>query len=543
MKNENMKQAVMFEAVSFEVDVKDKNGEIKKEDFSASLFTGEVPRSLTEEEAKTLYEKSMESFYAGNCLPEVQTSTMVPVRHETCIPLETGGLFAPKGIYAGLPQNVSRFREMKETKRETISAVSLFNAIKAKLKIRVYQEDFYLFDELEGKYKKLSENNLHRLINYYFGKQIEEEDALWVYSAVSDYIRKDYSLCITEELLLPARYWAFHNGFLDLKSKDLIPNSGQYFVRSVLQAPYDPYAECPRFEAFLESIAAGDESLHRLLWEVVGYLLANDTNAKCFFVCVGPKDTGKSLFARVITGILGEDAVGHLSASDFGNRFDVSELNGKKLNVCMDLPDRALNVEAVGKIKALTGNDFIRSDVKYKEAITFRPTSRLLFGANSKVRTEVSDPAFFKRLVMLPFLNVVPKECQEHDLEAKLLQEAPGICRKALNYYCQLVLNDYQFTTVDWCDDSESSVDYRQVIKAFSQEVCEFTGSENDRISSSELAAAFDRFCAENAVMSLEANDFSKKFKELNENSVIKKKAKINGRSLQCFFGVKLKDR
>ena len=78
-----------------------------------------------------------------------------------------------------------------------------------------------------------------------------------------------------------------------------------------------------------------------------------------FFLPYCKKDTGKSLLAKVLTRIIGEKAVSYLSASNLSGRFDVSNLNGKHLNVCMDLPNKKLSLETIAKIKMITGGDTI----------------------------------------------------------------------------------------------------------------------------------------------------------------------------------------
>ena len=211
-----------------------------------------------------------------------------------------------------------------------------------------------------------------------------------------------------------------------------------------------------------------------------------------FFVCIGPKDTGKSLFARVLTDIIGIDSVSFLSAKDFSGRFDVGEIRDKQMNVCMDLPQRSWNVETVGKVKAVTGNDMIRSDVKYKESVRFKPSVRLLFGANYPIGIDCQDEAFLERMVVIPFTVRVPKEKQDMNLEEKLLKERDGMVFHAMKHYLNLVDAKYKFVRIE---HKVCEFDYRKVLEVFAHEVCLFTGNESDKISSKELYEAFKNFC------------------------------------------------
>lgn len=447
-------------------------------------------------------------------------------------------------IYMPAPLNNSEFLNTETIEREEKNnqlPVRIYKNIKLIKKIRSYENNLYLFDSEKGVYKKMSPSDLHHLINRYYGEKIEKQGNTSCYYIVEDFMKKDCSIVINEAHLLPLEYWGFPKGFYNIYNGNLIPNDGTYFVRHVLQCDFIPNALCPNFDQYISSITADDGQLITLLWEVLGYLLSNDTNGKVFIAFIGKKDTGKSLLANIISKIVGEDGISHLSANDFSGRFDVCELNGKKLNICMDLPDRALSPDAVGKIKSITGNDIIRSDVKHKDSISFKPTARLLFGSNSLIRTELPDSAFYERLIVIPFFYPVPKEKQDHRLEEKLVAEASGICLKAMEYYKNLRKRGYIFTKVSLPDGLNASIDYDTVVKTFSQEYCEFTRNPEDKISSASLYMHFENFCRFKNLLPLSQAEFSKKFNKLFSETIEKKKLKLNGVALNGFSGIRFK--
>ena len=420
---------------------------------------------------------------------------------------------------------------------QTTIGVELYHDLVKKVKMWIYEEDFYVFSVEEGIYRKMTDAEIYRLINYHYGKIIEGSGGFPVYLEICNYLKVDCKLALTKEVQLPLNLWAFRNGLVDVWTGKVIENIGQYFVRNVLNANYYYRAECPLFEKYLWSISGGDENIRKLLWQVVGYLLSRDTGAKVFFVCIGPKDTGKSLFARVLTDIIGIDSVSFLSAKDFSGRFDVGEIRDKQMNVCMDLPQRAWNVETVGKVKAVTGNDMIRSDVKYKESVRFKPSVRLLFGANYPIGIDCQDEAFLERMVVIPFTVRVPKEKQDMNLEEKLLKERDGIVFHAMKHYLALVDAKYKFVRIE---HKVCEFDYRKVLEVFAHEVCLFTENESDKISSKELYEAFKTFCLRQSIPELEMNEFSKLFNKLFSELVEKKKIKINNESVQGFTKIKI---
>lgn len=206
----------------------------------------------------------------------------------------------------------------------------------------------------------------------------------------------------------------------------------------------------------------------------------------------------------------------------------------------MDLPDRPLSAEAVAKIKAITGGDQIRSDVKYQESISFVPTARLLFGSNSLIRPAYPDSAFDKRIVTIPFNYPVSKDKQDHQLLEKLLAEKEGICAKAVKHYLRLVQNSYQFTKPNGYNCECNSIDFTKVICTFAETCCKFTGNDADKVSSSDLYTSFCNFCFSQDLPPIDHNDFSQKFRELFVEKIEKKKIKVNGLAVNGFVRLAL---
>ncbi|MFR5601172.1 MAG: phage/plasmid primase, P4 family [Lachnospiraceae bacterium] len=466
-------------------------------------------------------------------LGESKNHALTPIPQS--LPAEMG----PAQIYQ--PEKIDEQQFLKKEPETVITASKIYRELLSLYKIKVFEDEIYIFAPREGRYIKVSNLDLDRLINRHFGRAIEKNESLWCYYNAKEFIIRDYQLVVTKENFLPPEYWAFRNGLCNIYTEELIPNEGQFFLRNVLQCEYDPHAKCPTFERYIASVSGGDEAIANLLCEVWGYLLSRDTNGKVFFDFYGKKDTGKSLQANILAEIIGEDAISNLAAAEFSGRFDVAELNGKHINICMDLPDRPLSPDAVGKIKSITGNDVVRSDVKYKDAIKFKPTARLLFGSNAQIRTEIFDPAFNERLIMVPFLYPVPKEKQDFYLKEKLLQEKAGICNKVMEAYKRLKEKSYRFTTVSVPEQISPQIDYETVIRCFAMEQCEFTDNENDKLSSSSLFHAFETFCAGKFIPPIDQIEFSKTFRILFVEKVEKKKIKENGESVQGFTKIKLK--
>lgn len=573
-----MRDAISFdpsprEAIYFQVEVIQDNGQKGYTDISQEQYSGDGPMALSSSEAlergidiSNLRESPLQpaiTFYTppeeptvspaiifleneytadsqslndpGICaMPQPDTPTLKTLPSE---PL------SPPQIHTTAPEDRKKYLKTETTvkkRREALTPVKILEFLTSTYLIRLYRNDTYIFDERSGIYKCYTNEDLDFLINKHFGEEIKLQENVYLYSETREYLKRESRLVVQENHALPLSFWPFRNGFLNIATNELIPNDGDYFVLNVLHCDYRPDAQCPAFDRFIYSIAGGDPNLMKLLWQTIGYLLSADTNGKVFFSFIGKKDTGKSLLARVLTKIIGEEAVSHLSASDLSGKFDVSNLYKKHLNVCMDLPNKKLSEQTVAKIKMLTGGDTVYADVKYKQPIAFAATARLLFGCNSMINTESPDYAFNERHIIIPFICPVPKEKQDFQLEEKLLLEASGICRKAIGYYKELVENSYQFVKVEYSFDSSEDFDYPEIIKAFAERHCVFTGNVKDKVSSSQLYSLFKDFCCSLLIPPLDISAFSRQFRENFNDEVEKVRARIGSDNVQAFTKLRL---
>ena len=110
----------------------------------------------------------------------------------------------------------------------------------------------------------------------------------------------------------------------------------------------------------------------------------------------------------------------------------------------MDLSDAALNMQAIGIIKQITGGDLVQVEEKYKPSYAAKIGCKLIFGTNHTLRA--NDVAFLRRVLYLPFNYPVPHHMQNPNLRQMLRSEKSGIFYRALNAYKSLVAKGYFFS-------------------------------------------------------------------------------------------------
>lgn len=287
----------------------------------------------------------------------------------------------------------------------------------------------------------------------------------------------------------------FKDGVLKLDTWHFLPyHTPEFFATSCLNVCYQKgnHSECPEFSAFIRSIAGTDRDLETRMWQVLGYLLTQDQRGKCFFLLQGPHDSGKSVFGNFLRSCMDAEFVSGLDIHSFHRNFALSDLLGKRLCMDMDLSAGALNNRVVSNLKKLTGGDLISADVKYGPRATFVNETQFLFASNHAVFARDVDPAFMRRMVLIPFSRSIPPEEQDKDLLKRFDQERDAIVYKALLYYRSLRDNNYQFAG-DYTEQSilTDSDELRDLVYRFAREECE--QSEGCWTPTEELFQAFIR--------------------------------------------------
>ncbi|WP_373482661.1 phage/plasmid primase, P4 family [Acetobacterium sp.] len=188
------------------------------------------------------------------------------------------------------------------------------------------------------------------------------------------------------------------------------------------------------------------------LWYVKkanGYLLIPETCAQKAFVLVGAGGAGKSTLLAVAQELLlGSANVSNIPWQQLGDRFKTAELFGMLANIFADLPSKSF--EDNGLFKSITGEDFITAERKNKDPFSFKATARLVFSCNNLPRN-LGDrsEAFYRRLIIVPFLSPKPPAQRDLHLKAKLRGEAAGILNWALAGLARLQANHYCFSPSD----------------------------------------------------------------------------------------------
>lgn len=218
------------------------------------------------------------------------------------------------------------------------------------------------------------------------------------------------------------------NGTLKLRTGELRPHKHSDYLTKVAPTRYDPDATSERWEQFLEEITGGDTELAAFLRRAVGYSLTGDTSEEVLFFAHGPGATGKSTFLEAIRATIGEYAKSAdfetflASSGDRGVRNDVARLAGARFVTSVEVDEGKKLAE--GLLKMLLGGDKVSARFLYSETFEFDPAFKLWLAANQRPRVSADDDAMWRRIVQVPFTNVIPEDERDPNLKRLLKTDA-----------------------------------------------------------------------------------------------------------------------
>lgn len=218
------------------------------------------------------------------------------------------------------------------------------------------------------------------------------------------------------------------NRTLDLRTGELGNHSRDHLITRVCPVDYHPDAGHQDWDRFLERVQP-DSEMRAFLRRAVGYSISGLTSEEVLFFCHGGTNTGKSTFLRAVAGALGEYAV----TADFGtflkqdrrsggHTADIARLAGRRQVVSIEVDSGERLAEAL--VKQLTGGDVVAASHKYQESFEFVPEFKLWLAANTRPGVSADDEAIWRRILQVPFDQVIPPADRDPQVKATLSDPA-----------------------------------------------------------------------------------------------------------------------
>lgn len=264
---------------------------------------------------------------------------------------------------------------------------------------------------------------------------------------------------------------------------------------------YNSEATCPLFDEMLQN-AVPEECARAVLYEYLACILipfghAMEPNLqKCAFI-IGEKDTGKSVLVKVLEALLGTDQTikRKLSTLTTPDTFLINKLENRLLCICNDTCNKINNID---QFKSMVSGEAAEANVKNKEEVELKHYAKLLVIGNSYPVIRGDDPAFYKRVLPIPFVNSVNPEHQDTKMAQKILQnELAGIVNHIIEAMKRLLVNGcYTHSDVierAWKEYAYNAGHIEEYLQSDGYSRCAKGGTEQK-----ELYAGYSFYCKEN---------------------------------------------
>jgi len=253
-------------------------------------------------------------------------------------------------------------------------------------------------------------------------------------AAMVDLARPDLAVGVEE---LDADPFALNtlNGVLDLRTGQLRPHRPEDLMTRRANVRFDPAAECPLFDAFLDRIMDGNAALLGYLQRLFGICLTGDISEQILPMPYGVGANGKTVLTDTINDLLGDYACEAppdllLMRNSPEHPTEIADLCGRRLVVASETEEgRRLRVQLV---KRLTGNSRLKARYMRGDYFEFPRTFKVFLVTNNKPTIKEMTLAIWRRIQLIPFEVVIPPEEQDRHLTEKLKTEWPGILNWAL---------------------------------------------------------------------------------------------------------------
>lgn len=223
---------------------------------------------------------------------------------------------------------------------------------------------------------------------------------------------------------------------LDLTNGMVFDMEPHHLITKFVGCEFDPFAQCPMWEAFLLQVFQGDQDLIDYLQQWVGYCLSGSIAEQQILFAYGLGANGKSVLFSVLAEMFGTYAVTApvetfmLNGNEGPKSFLLARLAGARLVLANETADGQRLAE--NTIKELTGGEVIAAAHKYGHVFEYRPSFKIAIVGNHKPVIRGTDTGIWRRLHMLPFNRTFTPQQQDPDLVTKLKSELSGILNWAI---------------------------------------------------------------------------------------------------------------
>ena len=218
------------------------------------------------------------------------------------------------------------------------------------------------------------------------------------------------------------------NGSLVIDENGATLKSFDYrdFLTHQLDFNNDPTAKNDIFQQYLDDVLP-DTDTQKTLQQVAGYLFIKGLKLELTFFLFGTGANGKSVFFEVINGVVGSENISNYSLESLTDDkgYHRAMIKDKIVNYGTDI--RLTKIDA-GMFKTLASGEPIEARLPYRDPFMMTDYAKLIFNVNKMDSASIEHThGFFRRFLIIPFLEKIPDHLQDKDLHKKILTNRAGV--------------------------------------------------------------------------------------------------------------------
>ena len=311
------------------------------------------------------------------------------------------------------------------------------------------------------------------------------------------------------------RLFNTQNGTLYLGAKGdgvrLREHSHLDLITHVSPAAYNRAALCPTFIAFLDTVQPAEE-MQDFLQRWFGYCLSGFWSEQALLLFHGMGANGKSTLVELMRWLFGSYAVvlppESLMQDDrrSGGQAtpDLARLPGARLVPASEFRQGARLDE--GLVKRLTGGESMPVRHLNKGFIDFDPEFKVILSSNHLPKIRGRDEGIWRRVLLVPFDQSIPRDKRDPELLSKLKDEAEGILAWCVQGW-EMYMRDGLSPPPQVSDATKSYREEQDPLGMFIQFVLEPAAGQ--QISSSYLYGLYKDWTRINALDAVSQTSFS----------------------------------
>jgi putative DNA primase/helicase len=308
------------------------------------------------------------------------------------------------------------------------------------------------------------------------------------------------------------------NGTFEISPKDtsLRPFDRSDFITYQLPFRYDPKAEAPLFEAYLDKVLP-DKERQRVLAEYLGFVFikhgSNALKEEKALILYGTGANGKSVFFEIVNALLGEENVSSYSLQSLTN--DNGYFRAKIANKLVNYASEINGNLEVSIFKQLVSGEPVEARLPYGQPFTLKQYAKLIFNCNELPKDVEHTNAYFRRFLIIPFDVTVPSHEQDKNLHTRIIEnELSGVFNWVLDGLNRL-LEQKRFSD---CEAAQNAVEQYKMesnsVQMFLKDNGYQSNPKNYRLVK-DLYHEYRAFCMDDGNVPFKKTNFIKQLRAL----------------------------